>query len=101
MSKSANSSSLSPLEAVWLCYQKLLNISEKRRKKSKAYEAVYWIGYQRAIRDIGTAITTEIFKDLIQRSFFGGVSIVEQPSCVQPDSDLLQVQKLSDHRKEK
>jgi hypothetical protein len=94
MSKSANSSSLSPLESVWLYYQRLLNSSEKRRKKSKAYEAVYWIGYQRAIRDIGTAITNEIFKDLIQRFHLGGESLAKQPAGVQSESDLQQMQKL-------
>lgn len=74
MSQIANSSSqsLQPLEAVWLEHMKLTKLATESAKGKKGFDHVFWIGYRRALRDIGSSITNQILNDLLNHVERGG-----------------------------
>ena len=62
-----SSSHLSPLETLWLTYCKLVKRAADGAKGKTGFERAYYLGYRKALSDVGSEITMQIYRDIVDR----------------------------------
>ena len=81
---------MSPLEALWIAYAKLVKkAAEESKGKRTSFEKAYWLGYRKALSDVGTELTMKIHDDIIDRMAGEGSN---GATPVQQDPNLPEVQ---------
>lgn len=84
-----SSSQLTPLESLWLTYCKLVKRAADGAKGKTGFERAYYLGYRKALSDVGSEITMQIYRDIVDRVSSGEGSSGASP--VQPPAHLQQV----------